>query len=75
MKYGYQEPFHVHIKELNISGLLSSILPNPRYPRYIFQPNMSIAYLKTLEDSYPCEVVVWTLIDLNINIFGDHTGE
>jgi hypothetical protein len=33
---GYQEPFHTQIKEINIWGLLSSILPNPRYSRYIF---------------------------------------
>jgi hypothetical protein len=30
-KYGYQEPFHVQIKAIKISGLLSIILPNPRY--------------------------------------------
>jgi hypothetical protein len=61
----YQEPFHVQIKAIKIWGLLSNILPNPRYSRYIFYPKRSTTSIKMHGDSYPHEVFVWTLTDLN----------
>jgi len=65
--FGYHEPLHIQIKAIKIWGLLLSILPNPRYPRYIFQPKRSTTSIKMQVDSYPREFVVSILIDSNIN--------
>jgi hypothetical protein len=63
------------MKEIKIWGLLSSIIPNPRYSRHVFHPRRSTTSIKMQGDPYPCEVHVLSLNDSNINIFGDHNGE